>query len=140
VGIEVFALSNDVAIRSLAHLSEILRTKPRAVAQEVTRRVAPAITQLARETYNASEDAYGNPWVPGVDGKPVDLYDSGDMFKTLFYVPEGTKVRVRLSVSYAKYQIGKRHIFPTQGGLLPASYSAEISRIAVDVIRKDMFG
>ena len=54
------------------------------------------------------------------------------------YVAIGTKLRVALGVAYAKFQIGRRPVFPTQGGTLPVEYSRTLQRTAVDVVRAEM--
>jgi hypothetical protein len=112
---------------SLRKFSAGLRSFGRGMAHAVAKRAAPAITAEARKTYEAGTDPYGTPWEPSVDGKTVHLKDTGAMFALLQYVPIGEKLRVALTTKYAKYQIGKRQVFPTQDGPLPASYQAALS-------------
>ena len=108
---------------SLRKFSERLRRGfGRGLSHMVAERAAPAITAAARATYDAGTDPYGTPWAPGADGKAVDLKESGAMYRLLAYVPIGEKLRVALTTKYAKYQIGKRQVFPTQDGPLPLSY------------------
>jgi hypothetical protein len=127
-----------VSFNSLAKFSADLRRLPRSVAQIVTKEAAPAITELAQATFNASENAYGVPWSPGYDGKKVTLRKSGNLARRLHYVGIGTKLRVALGVAYAKYQIGRRPVFPTQGAALPVEYVRTLQRVAVDVVRKEL--
>lgn len=127
-----------VSTESLAKFSAEIRRLPRRVAHRVAEQAAPAITDLARTTFSASEDAYGVPWVPGADGQKVTLYKSGQLARRVHYVAIGTKLRVALGVPYAKYQIGKRPVFPTQGGQLPAEYQRTLQRIAVAVCREEI--
>jgi hypothetical protein len=60
------------------------------------------------------------------------------MFDLLRYVANGTKLRVALTVPYAKYQVGKRPIFPTQGGPLPADYSRTLVSVSGQVCREEI--
>jgi len=99
---------------------------------------APALTSLAKETFAAGEDAYGLTWKPGERGQHVTLRKSGDLERTIRYVAIGTKLRVALGVRYAKYQIGKRPVFPRQGGELPTAYVQTLQRTAVRVIKEEL--
>jgi len=125
-------------VKSLSQFSADLRRLPRVVAQQVAAAAAPAITALAERTFNSSEDPYGNTWTPGADGRKVTLRKSGALFSKIRYVAIGTKLRVALGVAYAKYQIGKRPVFPKQGAGLPADYARTLQRVAVDVVRKEL--
>lgn len=129
-----------MTIASLAKFSQDLRRLPRVVAQAVTQAAAPKITELAQKTFNASSDAYGQPWDPGSDGQRVTLRKSGALARRVHYVGIGTKLRVALGVAYAKFQIGRRPVFPRQGQKLPVEYSTTLARTAVDVVRAEMRG
>jgi hypothetical protein len=128
----------SVNVRSLSKLSADLRRLPRVVAQKVTAAAAPVITDLGRKTFETGEDAYGVGWRPKDDGSKATLRKTGSLFKFVRYVAIGTKLRVALGVPYAKYQIGKRPIFPRQGEALPQAYSRALEKIAVDVVRAEM--
>lgn len=123
---------------SLKKFAEDLRRLPRVVAQKVAERAAPALTSLAQRTFDASENAYGEAWVPGKGGKRVTLRRSGSLFKFIRYVALGTKLRVALGVPYAKYQVGKRPIFPRQDSELPEEYAATLARTAVQVVKEEL--
>lgn len=127
-----------MSIASLAKFSADLRRLPRTVAIRVAEQSAPAITTLARSTFNASSNAYGVPWAPGVDGDRVTLNQTGNLARRVHYVAIGTKLRVALGVPYAKYQIGRRPVFPTQGGALPTEYASTLAQVAVNVVRSEM--
>ena len=127
-------------MNSLAKFSQDLRRLPRVVAQKITSAAAPAITELGRKTFEASENAYGVPWAPGEEGQKITLRKTGALARYVHYVGIGTKLRVALGVKYAKYQIGKRPIFPTQGKSLPTEYVRTLSRIAVDICRAELRG
>jgi hypothetical protein len=125
-------------VNSLAKFTQDLRNLPRVVAQKVAEKAAPALTALALETFDAGENPYGNVWAPGIDGKKVTLDKTGALKKQIRYVAIGTKLRVALGVPYAKYQIGKRSVFPTQGGELPVVYVEELQRVAVEVAKAEL--
>ena len=120
-------------VSSLKKFSENLRGLSRTLAVKVAATAADEITSLARDTFSQSADPYGVPWTPGFDGRDVTLRKSGALLSTIRYVAIGTKLRVALGVAYAKYQIGRRPVFPTQGGLLPKSYSATLERVTREV-------
>lgn len=126
------------SVSSLAKFAADLRRLPRVVAQKVASAAAPALTAIALQTFDAGETPYGDIWAPGADGKRVTLKKSGDLEKHIRYVATGTKLRVALGVRYAKYQIGKRPVFPRAAGELPADYSRELERTAVAVVREEM--
>lgn len=92
------------------------------MANRVAAIAAPKLTALASETTAASSTAEGVPWRPGVDGSKITLRKSGALLGRLAYVAIGPKLRVALTARYAKYQIGKRPVFPSQTSGLPASY------------------
>lgn len=125
-------------VSTLARFSADLRRLPRVVAQRVATVAAPAITKLAASTFASSSDPYGAPWAPGAEGQRVTLYRTGALARFIRYVAIGTKLRVALGVPYAKYQIGKRPVYPTQGGELPLEYTRTLQRVAVDVVRQEL--
>ena len=124
------------SLRSLANFSAKLRALPTSVAIRVTERAAPELTALARQTFSQGTNPYGVPWLPNSEGERVTLRRSGGIEKSVFYVAIGTKLRIRMGVSYAKYQIGKRPVFPSQGSALPGNYSATLARVTVDVVNE----
>jgi len=138
MGIEVAPVSLQGNVSSLSKFAEDLKRLPRVVAQRVAAESAEPLTELAKQTFAESEDAYGAAWAPGADGQRVTLDKSGSLKHQLYYVAIGTKLRVALGVPYAKYQIGKRPVFPTQGAPLPEAYSETLARIAVDVCKAEM--
>lgn len=131
-------MSNAAALQSLARFSADLRRLPRVVAQQVATEAAPVLTALVQQSFNASEDPYGNLWSPGADGQRITLRKSGGLAKGLQYVAIGTKLRMRLAVSYAKYQVGKRRVSPAQGGALPVEYTRALHRTAVAVCKREL--
>jgi hypothetical protein len=131
-------MSNSSALSSLAKFSANLRTLPTVVAQKVAAAAAPLLTEAARETFGASEDAYGDSWSPGADGKKVTLKASGRLASKIHYVAIGTKLRVALGVSYAKYQVFRRPVTPRQGEALPVAYVAALSEATAKVCRQEM--
>ena len=125
---------------SLQQFTQDLRRIPRVVAQQVAKKAAPEITALAKQTFASSETPYGVPWAPGSEGQKVTLRKSGELERRIHYVAIGTKLRVALGVAYAKFHIGRRPVFPTQGGKLPLSYVAKLQQVAADVCRRAMRG
>ena len=125
-------------MRSLAQFAADLRRLPRVVALKVAEAAAPAVTELAARTFAASQEPDGRPWKPGKDGEAITLRKSGDLAKYVRYVAIGTRLRVALGVAYAKYQIGKRPVFPRQDAGLPESYVEALARVAVRVVREEM--
>ena len=112
---------------------------PRVVALRVAAEAAPKVTELAKQTFDASETPYGEDWAPGKKGQKVTLRKSGDLARYIKYVAIGTKLRVALGVRYAKYQIGKRPVFPRQAGDLPDSYVQALQRLAVRIVKEELF-
>jgi len=131
-------MSNAQAIASLAKFSAGLRSLPTIVAIKVAEAAAPILTGLVHATFEASENAYGTSWVPGADGQTVKLRKSGNLAKNVAYTAVGTKIRLRLGTSYAKYQVGRRPIAPPQGGALPVAYAKALSDVAAQVIRAEL--
>lgn len=124
--------------RSLSEFANQLRRLPRVVGIKVAEEAAPVITALANSTFDESADAYGRPWKPGKKGQRVTLRKSGDLARFIRYVAVGTRLRVALGVPYAKWQVGKRPIFPRQGSELPDTYVRALQRTAVDVVRREL--
>jgi len=122
----------------LRRIESGLRALPHVVAQEVASKVAGTITRLARRTFDAGENAYGDSWEPSAEGKRVDLRASGALAGGVRYTAVGTRIRAVLTVPYAKYQIGKRPIFPRAGAKLPISYRTAIGKSVDDVVKRHM--
>lgn len=129
-----------MSLQSLAKFSADLRRLPRVVATRVAEASAPAISKLAAASFASSEDPYGVPWAPGADGEKIKLRKTGALARFIRYVAIGTKLRVSLGVPYAKYQIGKRPVYPRQGSPLPTEYARTLERTAVDVVRSEIGG
>jgi len=121
---------------TLAQFSAALRNMPKVLAQKVATAAADEITSLGLGTFDASKDAYGAPWAPGFDGKRVDLKETGRLSRYIRYVAIGTKLRSVLGVPYAKYQVGRRPVYPR--GRLPLGYVRALSRIAEEVARQEL--
>ncbi len=116
-------------VSSLHKFTQQLRDLPRTIAKDVAFEAAPVITDLAQDSFRNSQDPYGAPWAPGADGRKVDLVETGALRRFIRYVAIGTKLRVSLGVKYAKYQIGKRPVYPRQGAPLPKKYVEALSEI-----------
>lgn len=125
-------------MKSLRQFSEDLRRLPRVVAIRVAEESAPVITELAKQTFDSSETPYGDSWKLSKEGKRVTLHKSGDLSRYVKYVAIGTRLRVALGVRYAKYQIGRRPVFPRQAGDLPPAYVEALKRTAVRVCKEEL--
>lgn len=125
---------------SLKQLASDLRRLPTTVAARVTEKAAPSLTDVANRTFEAGTSPDGVAWAPGADGKKVTLVKSGALKRFLQYVGIGTKLRVALGVPYAKYQLGKRQVFPRQGAPLPRDYVAVLQQTTNDVIASTLRG
>ncbi len=122
-------MSRALDISSLSKMSATLRALPTVLAQKIATKAAPVISQFANESFEASTDPYGVAWTPKADGSTATLVKTGNMKRFLYYVAIGTKLRVALGTRYAKYQIGKRPVFP-RAGVLPSKYATALVQIA----------
>ncbi len=125
-------------LTSLREFSKRLAELPRTVGIKIAASAAPLLTQVARTTFGAGEDAFGIAWLPSAEGKRVSLVKSGGLEAGIYYVAIGTKIRVKLSVPYAKYQIGRRPVFPRQGDPLPPAYVRVLTDTTNEVIKTDL--
>lgn len=138
MGIGVAAVSLKGNLSSLKTFTAGLRNLPRVVAQKVATASAPVLTDQARATFEAGENPYGDTWKPGANGQRVTLVKSGSLLRNIRYVAIGTKIRVALGVAYAKFQIGRRPVFPAQGSPLPTSYVSALTDASNDAIRAEL--
>lgn len=125
---------------NLKALAAKLRQVPIRVATKAAAKIAPKLTELARASFAAGENPYGDTWEPGAKGQRVDLVESGALRGQLRFAAIGTRVRAVLGVRYAKYQIGKRKILPIGGSAMPVSWSSAIGEIVTAEIASDLAG
>ena len=118
----------------MTKLAATLRALPTVLAQRVASKAAPIISDLAAESFDGSRDPYGAAWAPAKDGGTVTLRRTGTLESFLRYVAIGTRLRVALGTKYAKYQIGKRPVYP-RPGLLPKAYSDALERTTIEEAR-----
>ena len=111
---------------------------PRVLAQKVAAGCAEEITRLAKGTFAASENAYGDPWKPGEEGQTVTLKQSGELSRGVAYMAIGTKLRARLGPRYSKYQVGTRPILPT--GKLPIAYQDALRAKTAEIVAAHVRG
>lgn len=135
-GIQMAGLKGGVSTMRSFALN--LRALPKVLAQSVAKVVAPTITALGRATFSAGQNPYGDTWAHGSEGQRITLRRSGALLSNIRYVAIGTKVRVALGVKYAKYQIGKRLVFPRYDGSLPVEYVRELDSAIRDVARTEL--
>ncbi len=130
-------MSSAQAFASLAKFSADLRTlASQETAIAIAAAAAPVITDLAKQTFAAGEDAFGGAWAPKEDGTKATLRKTDTLFDGTRYVATGTKLRVSLVKPEYRYVVGKRPIFPRQGDRLPAAYSDALARTAVAVCKE----
>ena len=125
-------------MKSLAQFSADLRRLPKVVAIKVAEAAAPVITELAKSTFDASETPEGAAWKLGKKGQKVTLRKSGRLVRDIRYVPIGSRLRVALGVDYARFQIGRRPVFPRQSGSLPPAYVEALQKVAVRIVREEL--
>ena len=125
-------------VGTLRALEAKLRELPRVVALKVAQESAGAITELARATFAAGENAYGDAWAPGANGENVTLVRTGALRSGIRYVASGTRLRAQLGARHVKYQVGKRPVLPT--GRLPVSYSETLRLKSAATIRGEIAG
>lgn len=122
-------------IARLRAFSRKVKRLPKATAALVALDVADDITAVSQETFASSQNAYGVPWQPGKAGQRVTLVDTGALVRGLAFVAAGGRIKCRLGVRYARYQIGKRPVFPRRGAPLPAAYLDVLRAAAVRILR-----
>lgn len=125
--------------KALQAFIEKVRTAPKTVAEKVAIEAAPQLTALALETFEAQETPYGTPWKPGAHGQTVTLHQTGKLEDQIHYEAVGPKLRVKLGARYAKYQIGKRPIFPRRNDL-PDDYVNVLEEVAQSVLQEELGG
>ena len=125
-------------LSKLRGIERSFRELPRVVGAKVATAVAGELTDLMRRTFNASENAYGDPWAYGKEGQRVTMRKSGALAADVGFVAIGTRLRGKLGPRYAKYQVGPRPVFPRKK--LPVAWVAAIQAAASKVIRAELEG
>lgn len=125
---------------TLRDFSKKLEALPTVLAHRVAEQSAPGLTALAKRSFDGSQTPYGVPWAPSVDGDTITLRKTGALEAHVYYVAIGTKLRVSLGVPYAKYQIGKRPVFPIQAAALPKDYRAVLVEKTNAIAKEHMRG
>ena len=125
-------------IGSIRELGEKLRKLQFWAGREAARAVAPVLTRMADESFDKQRDPWGVAWDPSEDGHIVTLKKTGTLRSFIRYVAIGTILRVSVGTDYAKYQIGRRKVFPAQNAALPAGYSEALAEAANEVIAKEL--
>lgn len=110
---------------------------PQVVRNRIAARAAGEITELALASFDAGVTPFGDPWLPGFDGRDVDLVRSGSLRSTLRFIAIGGRVRCVMGVRHAKYQVGVRRVLPAPGQTMPASWRAAAARISREEIDRE---
>ena len=119
----------------LRGIERTLRELPRVVGAKVAAAAAQTITDLARRTFDAGENAFGDTWQPGAHGQKVTLRKSGALAR-FSYVATGTRLRAALGPRWARYQVGKRPILPRSS--LPVAYRQALRAKTNEVIAREI--
>lgn len=115
-------------LNTLRKLREGLVALPTSIAIQVAQDVAPELTRMARESYDAGQTVYGAPRPEGTRGDKLDLVDSGATRRDMRFEAIGTRVRCVLGPRWAKYLIGKYKILPVgDRSAIPAKWQATIA-------------
>jgi hypothetical protein len=122
-------------LSKLRALERNLRDLPRVVGAKVAIATAQTITDLARKTFAAGENAFADTWAPGMHGQKVTLRKSGALAR-FSYVAVGTRLRAALGPRYARYQVGKRPVFPRSR--LPVAYVQALRAKSNEVIQREL--
>lgn len=125
-------LRGDVA--SLDVLRKRLSADPQVLAHKVAAAAVGAINAEAQRSFDAGEAPSGFAWPESkVTGAHVSLVRSGALRRQVRYSAEGSQIRCVLGVRYAKYQVGKRPVFPRRGAKLPDAYRDAIARVIAPI-------
>lgn len=119
--------SNRKGNAALSGLKARLRELPRTMADSIAKRVAPDLTGAAVESYDIGRTVYGEARPKGVDGRALDLVESGKTKARVHFKSEGRIVRAVLNTRWAKYLIGKYRILPN--GPLPVDWKRHIDHV-----------
>lgn len=126
-------------IGKIRKLEQAIRALPSTrLAHKVAAASAGVLTDLVRETFRRGENAYGDLWEPGARGQRVTLHKSGLFEKSVGFTSVGTRIRGLLTARYAKYQVGRRQVFPRKR--LPVAYVDVIGKKAATIIRDELAG
>jgi hypothetical protein len=120
-------LRGDVG--KLRTFKQRLREFPITLAAEVSKAVAPALTDLATGAYDGGRTVYGDTRPKGVEGQALDLEATGATRAQLRFVAVGTVVRCVLGTKWSKYLIGKYGILPNGNAAVPAAWRAKLDAI-----------
>lgn len=124
-------------VRKLKDLHKLLFEMTETAAIRVAAASVGGINAQSERSYAAGETPEGQPWKPSeVTGERVTLVKSGNLKRQVRYVAIGTAVRCALGVKYAKYQIGKRRVFPHKNSLLPVAYREAIVKAVNPILQE----
>lgn len=124
-------------LRNLSDTLKRIAKDQKKMAETIAILVAPALTEIGREDYDASRFPSGDSWALSKTGHRVTLVKSGIMRRFMVYKPLGDKIRVSLNTDYAPYQLGKRSPFPRYYAPLPDKYKQAINAAFLAVLGKD---
>jgi hypothetical protein len=107
-----------------------IRSLPISVSHDVAQKVAPELTRLAGDSFDARRNVYGDAWP-----KSVSLVRTGTTRRMLGFDASGTVVRSRLGAPYMKFLIGKYKILPIgDRTAMPTSWAAAVRKVVDGVM------
>lgn len=125
-------------VRTLRSLRKALNKLPITASARIAARAAPEMTALAGASYDAGRTAYGTPRPKGVDGRKLDLVQSGASRRAMRFGATGRDIRTGALPRYTRYLIGKYDVLPN--GPLPAEWRAKLTDIAARVLYDAIHG
>jgi hypothetical protein len=121
------ALKGDLS--KLARLRDVIREVPRAIAEDVAKRGAPALTGELQGNYDSRRSAYGNPNPDGVDGKQLTLRKTGATDAALTFTAAGTTIKTPGFPRYMRFLIGKYRVLPNGNQAIPEAWRALLAEL-----------
>lgn len=118
--------NNGKAYETIKNLNRKLQSIGPKTAAYVAQEVAPLLSAEGLRTFDQQTAPSGWKWPPGKKPGDGDLVRDGSLRRFVRYRAYGSKVAVRIGVSYAIYQIGKRPVYPFQTLRLTPAYEKAI--------------
>jgi hypothetical protein len=110
-----------------------------ATGERIAELGAQALTAELQRDFAAGNDAYGGARPDGFHG-PVTLVRKGTLRSFLKFAATGRRIRVVLSVPYAKFMIGRFNVLPRGGSAIPFRWAEKLDAIAKRVLGETLAG
>ena len=116
---------------TLRQLKANLRALPVTLAHDVSKRAAPAMTDLTQAAFSAATTVYGESRPTSkVNGARLSLRRTGATQGGLKFRADGTVIRCVLGPKWSRYLIGNYGILPN--GALPVSWSRRLAQVVAE--------